>query len=168
MSRSEIEEELGRMLGIRKVIWLPGNPSEVETNGHVDGIASFIGEGRVLVQSALPDQGEYFRTMQENRRALELATDASGRHFEFLELPSPIVSERFGSERYCDCYANYVLVNGAVVSTAFGVAEDVAARAVFAKAFPGRAIELLPVTAISMGGGSLHCSTQQQPSTTSA
>lgn len=167
MSRSEIEEELGRMLGIRKVIWLPGNPDEVETNGHVDGIASFIGDGRMLVQSASPDQGEYYRTMQENRRALELATDAAGRRFEFLELPSPIVSERFGSERYCDCYANYVLLNGAVVSTAFGVPEDEAARAVFTKAFPGRAIEMLPVTAISMGGGSLHCSTQQQPSTPS-
>lgn len=163
MNRREIEEELGRMLGIRKVIWLPGNPAEVETNGHVDGIASFIGQGRVLVQSATPDQGEYFRVMRENRRALELATDAAGRHFEFLELPSPIVSERFGSERYCDCYANYVLLNGAVVSTAFGGPEDEAARQVFARAFPGRAVELLPVTAISMGGGSLHCSTQQQP-----
>lgn len=164
MSRREIEEELGRMLGIRKVIWLPGNPSEVETNGHVDGIASFIGAGRVLVQSASPDQGEYHRIMMENRRALELATDAKGRSFEFLELPSPIVSERFGSERYCDCYANYVLLNGAVLSTAFGVPQDDAAREVFARAFPGRAVELLPVTAISMGGGSLHCSSQQQPS----
>ena len=73
------------------------------------------------------------------------------------------MTQRYDSERYCDCYANYILVNGAVISTAFGVAEDDAARAVFAQAFPDREVVLLPVTAISIGGGSLHCSTQQQP-----
>ena len=163
MSRAEIEEELGRMLGIRKVIWLPGNPMEVETNGHIDGIASFIAPGHILCQSATPEQGDYYYILRENRRALELATDARGRRFSLLELPSPQVTQRYDSERYCDCYANYILVNGAVISTAFGVAEDDAARTVFAKAFPGREVILLPVTAISIGGGSLHCSTQQQP-----
>jgi len=163
MSKAAIEEELGRMLGIRKVIWLPGNPVEVETNGHIDGIASFIAPGKVLCQAATPDQGEYYHILRENRRVLELATDARGRRFEFLDLPSPVVENRYDSERYCDCYANYILVNGAVISTAFGVEQDAAAREVFARAFPERKVELLPVTGISIGGGSLHCSTQQQP-----
>ncbi|MGL6069809.1 agmatine deiminase family protein, partial [Craterilacuibacter sp.] len=101
MSRQEIENELMRMLGVTQIIWLPGNPDEVETDGHVDGIASFIAPGRILLQSAKQDQGDYFKIMQENRRALELARDTRGRRFELLELPSPIVSERFGSERYC-------------------------------------------------------------------
>lgn len=166
MSKREIERELQRMLGVEKIIWLPGNPLEVETNGHIDGIASFIAEGRILFQSALPDQGEYFRIMQENRRALMLATDAKGRFFEMLDLPAAIVAETYGSERYCDCYGNYILVNGGVISTAFGIETDNVARDVFARAFPGRAVEMLPVTHISMGGGSLHCSTQQQPAVT--
>ena len=129
----------------------------------MDGIASFIAPGQVLCQGATPDQGDYYYVLRENRRALELATDARGRPFSFLALPSPHVTQRYNSERYCDCYANYILVNGAVISTAFGVAEDAAAREVFAQAFPGREVVLLPVTAISIGGGSLHCSTQQQP-----
>ncbi|MXR36843.1 agmatine deiminase family protein [Craterilacuibacter sinensis] len=166
MSRPEIENELKRMLGVTQIIWLPGNPDEVETNGHIDGIASFIAPGRILLQSAKQDQGDYFKIMQENRRALELAHDSRGRRFELLELPSPIVSKRFGSERYCDCYANYILVNGAVIATAFGVAEDEAAHKAFSLAFPGRQVKLLPVPTISIGGGSLHCSTQQQPATT--
>jgi agmatine deiminase len=53
-----------------------------------------------------------------------------------------------------------------VISTAFGIETDNVARDVFARAFPGRAVEMLPVTHISMGGGSLHCSTQQQPAVT--
>jgi agmatine deiminase len=56
-------------------------------------------------------------------------------------------------------------VNGAVISTAFGVAQDEVARDVFAKAYPNLNVELLPVTAIGVGGGSMHCSTQQQPAT---
>jgi Peptidylarginine deiminase and related enzymes len=79
MNRAEIEAELRRMLGVEKIVWLPGNPDEVETNGHVDGIASFIAPGKMLCQSASPVQGDYFQVMRENRRALELATDAAGR-----------------------------------------------------------------------------------------
>ncbi len=163
MSRREIEQELRRMLGVEKIIWLPGNPLEVETNGHIDGIASFIAPGKMLFQSAHPDQGDYFRIMEENRRALELASDANGRSFELLDLPSPRVTERYHSERYCDCYANYILVNGGVISTAFGIESDHLAYDVFSKAFPDRQVRLLPITHISIGGGALHCSTQQQP-----
>jgi agmatine deiminase len=163
MSRAEIEVELKRMLGVEKIIWLPGNPAEVETNGHVDGIASFIAPAKILFNAADADQGDYYRCMQDNRRALELATDARGRRFDILDLPVPRGAYNYGTHRFCDTYANYILVNGAVISTAFDVAQDDLARTVFAKAFPDRVVELLPLTAISIGGGATHCSTQQQP-----
>jgi agmatine deiminase len=163
MSRSDIEAELRRMLGVSHIIWLPGHAQEVETDGHVDGIASFIAPGRVLVNATTPDMGDYHRAMQENRRALELARDAAGRRLELLDLPVPRGAMTYGSPRFCDTYANYILVNGAVISTAFGVAEDEPARAALARAFPGRTVELLPLSAISIGGGATHCSTQQQP-----
>ncbi|MDT8990318.1 agmatine deiminase family protein [Curvibacter sp. APW13] len=163
LTRADIEAELRRMLGVTKVIWLPGNPAEVETNGHVDIIASFIAPGRILFNAAEPDQGEYYRCMQENRRALELATDARGRRFEILELPVPRGHDTWGTERFCASYANYVLVNGAVISSSYGVANDALAREAFARAFPDRLVELLPLAAISVGGGGAHCSSQQQP-----
>jgi len=163
MTRAEIEAELRRMLGVTKIIWLPGNPAEVETNGHIDGVAAFVAPGRILRSAPDPDMGEHFRIMEENRRALELATDARGRSFEIIDLPAPRGAYRYGTDRFCDDYANYILVNGAVISTAFNVERDEAARAVFAKAFPDRVVELIDVAAISIGGGATHCSTQQQP-----
>lgn len=66
-------------------------------------------------------------------------------------------------KRFCDIYANYILVNGAVISTTFDVPQEEQAREVFARAFPDRRIELLPIGAISLGGGATHCATQQQP-----
>lgn len=163
LSRREMETELRRMLGVTKIIWLPGNPLEVETNGHIDGIAAFTGIGKLIVQGPRPGDEEARRVYNENIRALTLATDAGGRSMEHLVLPDPEVTERYGSDRYCDCYVNYILVNGAVIATAFGTAQDAAARAVLARAFPDRSIEMLSLGRISIGGGSLHCSTQQQP-----
>ena len=163
MSRSEIETELRRMLGVQKIVWLPGNVVETETDGHIDGIASFIAPGKILFNAADPDQGDYFRAMQENRRALELATDARGRRFELLDLPVPRGAHNYGTGRDCDIYSNYILVNGAVISTAFDVPQDTQAREVFSTAFPDRVIELLPIGAIGLGGGATHCSTQQHP-----
>jgi agmatine deiminase len=163
MTRTQIEAELRRMLGVTKIVWLPGHAAEVETNGHVDGIASFIAPGRILLNSPDADMGDYHRAMQENRRALELATDARGRRLEIIDMPVPRGAETYGSERFCDSYANYILVNGAVISTAFGVPQDELARQTFARAFPDRVVELIPVDAISLGGGATHCSTQQHP-----
>ena len=163
LTRNQIEAELIRMLGVKKIIWIPGYPPEVETNGHVDGIASFIAPGKILFNMPFPDMGEYYTGMLENRRALEAATDARGRHFEILDIPVPRNANTYGSTRFCDIYSNYILVNGAVISTAFGVPQDELARQAFAKAFPDRIIELLPIDKISLGGGATHCSTQQHP-----
>ena len=163
MSKTAMETELRRMLGVRKVVWLPGNPLEVETNGHIDGIASFIDVGKLIVQGPALGDGESIRIYKENIRALSLATDADGRKFEWLVLPDPSVSERYGSERFCDCYINYILVNGGLITSAFNTDKDTEASAILSQAFPRRRIEMLPIPHISIGGGSLHCSTQQQP-----
>lgn len=55
-------------------------------------------------------------------------------------------------------------MNGAVIVTAFGVEQDEAARDAFSRAFPTRKVQMLPIPTLSIGGGSIHCSTQQQPS----
>lgn len=167
MSKAQIEVELIRTLGVEKIIWLPGNPAETETDGHIDGIASFTAPGKILFNSADADMGEYYDCMMANRRVLEEATDAKGRRFEIIDLPTPrtdtTLNPERGNERDCDIYSNYILVNGAVISTAFDVPQDAIARKAFEQSFPGRVVELLPVTTIGLGGGSLHCSTQQQP-----
>lgn len=165
MTRKDIEQELTRMLGAKKIIWLPGSQIEIETNGHIDGIASFCAPGKILFNEAPVDSGEYYRETRENRRALELATDVNGNHFEILDIPTPSVTDRPSSdpERHCDIYSNYILVNGAVISIQFNVAEDEIAKKAFEKAYPGRDVILLPARHIGVGGGSIHCSTQQQP-----
>jgi len=161
-SREAISEELKRMLGGSHVVWLPGNAVEVETDGHVDGIAVFARPGVVLVEEAGEPGSEHDRIMRENHRALSLARDAKGRPFELVKVPEAADAEG-RSERFCRSYVNSYLVNGGVVVPAYGTPTDALVRGIFERVFPDRAVAQVDVTAIAEGGGGIHCITQQEP-----
>ncbi len=162
MSKQEVERELVRMLGVRKVIWLPGDPTELETNGHIDGLMAFTAPGKALVETLQDPTDPRHEILAENRRALELATDAKGRHLELLPIEEADHACAVG-ERYCRSYVNFYLTNGAVIAPAYGIAADARVESLLRRAFPGRRIIMLPIGAIAIGGGGFHCITQQQP-----
>ncbi len=161
LERAEAERLLCESLGVERVVWLPGDVEEIETDGHVDGIACFAAPGRVLIGSVDPAV-PHAAALRENRRALELARDARGRAFEIVELPEadPAVAT---NEIYCTAYINFYLVNGGLVMPAYGLPSDAAAAEVLGRAFPGRRVVAVDVRAIAPGGGGIHCITQQQP-----
>lgn len=161
-TKAEVEAELRRVLGARKVIWLPGDPTEVETDGHLDGLAAFTAPGRLLVETVSDPADPRFGILRENWRALELATDARGRHFELQPIEEADRSVEIGS-RYCRSYVNFYVVNGAVIAPRYGLAADVRVAATLRAAFPGREVVMQPIGSIATGGGGFHCITQQEP-----
>ena len=164
-SRREIEGELCRTLGATKVIWLPGNDEEVETNGHTDGIAVFVRPGVVLIETSFDVKHPWYEIMQRNIAALRGQKDAKGRQVDFVLIEDGHGCELL-SERYCTSYINSYMANGAVIMPKYGLATDERAKAVFQKLFPERTIVQVEIDAIAVGGGGIHCITQQQPSTT--
>jgi agmatine deiminase len=162
LSRGEVDAELKRVFGVRKIIWLPGDPLETETNGHIDGLMAFTAPGRALLEVNPDTADPRFEILRENRRALELATDARGRRFEILPIVEADRSTEIG-ERYCRSYVNFCIVNGAVIAPAYQRASDDEVAAVLGAAFPDRRIVMLPIGRIATGGGGFHCVTQQQP-----
>lgn len=163
-SHDQITDELKAKLGAEKVIWLPGNPLETETDGHVDGIAMFASTGHVIVETTSNDH-PWADIMQANLEALKGETDARGRALqltligeaESLKLP-PRVDERF-----CRSYVNFYIANGAIIAPSYGIREDDQARDILAGCFPDREIVQVPIHDIAIGGGGIHCITQQQP-----
>jgi len=149
------------MLGVRKVVWLPGNAEETETDGHVDGIAVFAAPGRVLVEADDDPDDPSRATKAANNEALAASTDASGRRFEVIRLPEAPPDARAG-RRYCRSYVNGYICNGAVIVPAYDAPTDPLAREVYEAAFPGRRIVPVDVRAIAVGGGGIHCITQQE------
>ena len=166
MTKAEVEAIFARLLGIKKTIWLPGDPDHVTsdmTDGHVDGVCAFARPG-VLLVDATHDRGSvYAEVVRENRRALELATDARGRRFEMLELFEATDAVDTEAEVFCASYTNFYIANGAIIMPAYGIAADQVAAGVLAQAFPGREIVPVHINHLAHGGGGVHCITQQQP-----
>lgn len=161
-SREEIEAELCRALGAKKVIWLPGDPDDNVTDGHVDGVACFVRPGVVLLEHNPDTSDRRHELLEENARAIAGATDAKGRKLEMLYIEEAYEAEP-ESETFSRSYINFYLANGAVIAPSFGVPGDERAREALQKAFPDRRVVQLPINSIAIGGGGIHCITQQQP-----
>ena len=166
VSKAEMEAIFTRLLGIKKTIWLPGDPDYVTgdmTDGHVDGVCAFARPGVLLVDATHDQSSVYAEVVRENRRALELATYARGRHFELIELHEATDAVDTDAEVFCASYTNFYIANGAIIMPAYGIAADQVAAEVLAQAFPGREIVPVQINHLAHGGGGVHCITQQQP-----
>jgi agmatine deiminase len=137
-SREGIEAELRRTLGVEKVLWLPGDPLDLETEA---------------------SRQPYFRQLRES---IESMTDARNRRFELMDIPEAD-GALATNDRFCLSYVNFYIANGAVIAPRYGAPSDGVARERLQSCFPDREIVMVPINAIAEGGGGIHCITQQQP-----
>lgn len=161
-TRDQIEAELLDMLGADKVIWLPGNVEETETDGHVDGVATFSEPGVALIQDVVPGGHEWNDIHAANIAALEGQRDAKGREIKLIKMPDASCVQIPGQE-ICDSYVNSYVCNGAVIMPRYDIREDGQAREILQDAFPGRQMVEVDISFIATGGGGIHCITQQEP-----
>ncbi len=163
MSRGEIEAELRRTLGVQVVIWLRwGGYEDRDTDGHVDGVCTYVRPGVVLAQTCEDPANPNFPLMAENLEILRAARDAAGRPLEVIELPQ-IPYFEFGGGTLMTSYPNLYVANAAVIVPIAGHPLDADALAIIAGAFPDREVVGVPSRVIAFGGGGTHCITQQLP-----
>jgi agmatine deiminase len=160
-SKAETEAELRAMLGVSKVIWLPGDVMDTETDGHVDGYLAYVEPGTVLLELVADAADPRYPIMAENRRVLEAETDARGRRFKLL--PIAEAPRSVGPDGICRSYVNFYLANGAVIAPSYGIPEDEAVAQTLRLAYPHRSVVLVPLKELFRGGGGIHCITQQEP-----
>jgi len=168
-TKADVEAELARTVGARKVIWLPrGLTRDSErfgTRGHVDIVATFTAPGRLLVHDQRDDSHPDVAVSAEVIDLLSRETDADGRPLEVVRLPAPkTLVDDIGWVDYS--YVNHFVLNGAVVACSFDDPVDAEARDVIADAYPGRSVVTVDARALFARGGGVHCITQQQPVTT--
>ncbi len=164
-SKAVVEEELKRLLGLEKIIWLKGIKGKDITDGHTDFYARFA-KPRVVVVSRDMDKSSYdYKITRDNIDILSKATDADDKPFELVILDAPWdITEAFGTKDFAAGYVGYYMCNGAVIMQKFGDTKaDKAARDTLAKVFPNHKIEQIAIDGIASGGGSIHCATQQEP-----
>jgi len=165
VSKADAEVELKRLLGLEKIIWLPGIAGRDITDGHTDFYARFIKPGMVV--AALDNDSNSF-DYTVTRRHLELlrtASDARGRPLQIITLETPKqVRPAYSGKDFAAGYVNFLLTDKALFLPEFGdAAADAAARNALAAQLPGHQIVQLNIDAIAAGGGGIHCTTQQEP-----
>jgi agmatine deiminase len=165
MVKAECEALLKPLLGIRKIIWLPGIRGRDITDGHTDFYARFARPGTV-VAGYDPDPASFDHAVtRKHLEILRAETDADGHKLEVAVIESPTnIRPKFKSDDFAAGYINFYVVNGAVIAPEFGdaIADD-KAKSTLQDLFPDRDIVQLNIDAIAAGGGGIHCTTQQQP-----
>jgi agmatine deiminase len=163
LSDHEIEAELHRRLGTSSVVWLPYGLLGDLTAGHVDGVASVLGPGRVLAQTD-PAGGEEGERLQANVDALRAATDASGRRIEVVEFPMLPRGSFGGMPASTFTYVNLIFVDGGmIVPTTGEEALDREALGLLREIEPDREVVGLAGPTMNWAGGGFHCVTQPVP-----
>lgn len=164
MTREEIEQRLMSELCADRVVWLDhGSLTGDDTDGHIDTTVRTAPDD-TLVYTGCDDSGdgqyEDFRKLEEQLRGLRTA---DGQPYRLLRLPMPD-AVYYDGERLPATYANFLVINGAVIVPEYGQPEkDAEARRVIAEAFPGRETIGVNALAVVRQHGSLHCLTMQFP-----
>ncbi len=162
-TREEIEAELRARLGVTAIVWLPyGQADDRDTDGHVDGVVTYLRPGLVLAQTAPDPAHPDHERMAANLEALAAARDARGRAIEVIELPVYSANAVGGAELSVP-YLNIYFINDAVIVPLGLHPSDEQALAVVAGAVQDREVVGVPANVIAYGGGGPHCITQQVP-----
>lgn len=183
LSKEEIEEYLSDYLNIQKVIWLGRGMDPEETNGHVDGVCCFARPGVVLLHWTNDPKDPEYEIVHDAFDRLSKERDAKGKNLEIHKLlgassPRTITKEesegvdivkgtkpRQEGDELGSSYINFFIANDGVIVPAYGDKNDSLAVETFKRVFPSRKVISVPdAREISLGGGNIHCITQQQPS----
>jgi len=162
LTRIEIEDYLMTYLGVRKVLWLGEGIAGDDTDGHIDDLARFVGADTIVTVVEPDPADENHRQLADNLKRLEALRDLAGRPLRIATLPMPPALYH-EETRLPASYANFYLLNGAVVMPTFGCASDDAAREVLRQLLPGREVIGIPAIDLVWGLGTVHCLTQQHP-----
>lgn len=180
LTRGKIEALLREYLSVERILWLEKGVYLDETNGHIDNLARFIRPGVVVLTWTDNHADPQYDISRDAYRRLAAATDARGRRLEVHKIhqPNPITitaeeSEgvdavegtlpRQGGDRLAASYVNFYLANGGLILPGFGDEHDSRARDALQALLPERRIVMVPGREILLGGGNIHCITQQQP-----
>lgn len=164
LTQNEIAQELGRLFGARRVLWLDhGYLAGDDTDSHIDTLARLCPDDSIAyVRCDYPDD-EHYEALQRMEAQLRTFRTADDRPYRLLPLPWPQACYGPVGERLPATYANFLVINGAVLVPTYNCATDEEALAVITRAFPGRKIIAIDCAPLILQHGSLHCVTMQLP-----
>ena len=163
LTRAQIERNLRDYLGVKTILWVGDGILGDDTDGHIDDITRFFRPDGFITAVEPNRRDPNHRILAENLERLRGFRTPAGGRFEIVELPMP-KPFAFEGQRVPASYANFLIINGAVLVPTFRQKRrDEAACAIIGGCFPGREVIPIDCHALIWGLGTLHCISQQQP-----
>jgi agmatine deiminase len=164
LSRSDVEEFLRREFGANRVLWLEhGRIAGDDTDSHIDTLARLC-PGDAIAYTACDDPSDpHYRPLAAMAEQLRAFRTADGGPYRLFALPWPEAVHDEDGRRLPATYANFLVINEAVLVPLYGSPTDPAALEILGRAFPGRRITGIDCRPLLTGNGSLHCITMQLP-----
>lgn len=162
-TREQLGAKLAGWLAQDRVLWLDrGYLEGDDTDAHIDTLARFAAPDAIVYQACDDVADTHYDELQAMAAELSQLRTREGRPYRLFALPwpRPIFDD---GRRLAASYANFLIVNGAVLMPSYGDVADARAQEVMAEAFPGRAIVPVPCRPLIWQNGSLHCITMQLP-----
>ena len=180
LSREQIEDVLRDCLAVERIIWLPEGLYNDETDGHVDNFCCYVRPGEVLLAWTDDANDPNYARCRAALEVLESSRDARGRALTVHRMPIP--GPLYATEDECagvdrvsgsqprdpsiclaGSYVNFLIVNGGIIAPSFDDPKDAEAEQLLQRLFPELEVVMVPGREILLGGGNIHCITQQQP-----
>ena len=162
-SKEEIEDYLKMIFGLDRVLWLTkGYLAGDDTDSHIDTLARFCSEDTIAYVKCEDESDEHFDELRQMETELKNFRTADGKPYNLIPLPmaEAVYSEE---ERLPATYANFLIINGAVLMPEYGSLKDQEAKEQLQKAFPDREIRGVNCLPLIKQHGSLHCVSMQIP-----
>ncbi len=163
MSCEEIDDFLKKSLGVQHILWLHhGYLAGDDTDSHVDTLARFCDEDTIAYVKCEDPQEEHYEELAAMEKELKAFVTSDGRPYRLIDLPMADAAYCDG-ERLPATYANFLIINGAVLIPFYNTQKDEVAKRQLQKAFPDRDIIGIDCRPLIRQHGSLHCVTMQFP-----
>lgn len=167
MDTGDYEQLFREHLGASRTLWLENGWLEGDdTDGHVDMLARFTDATTITYTACDRADDPHFAPLQAMAAELAAFRTAEGKPYRLVPLPWPEPVLDTDGSRLPASYANFLIINGAVLVPTYGVPQDAPARATLAGLFPGRAVVGVDARTLITQGGALHCATMQLPAAT--
>lgn len=180
LSRERLEASLRDYLGVTRIVWLGKGVCNDETDGHIDNLACFVRPGEVCLTWTDDTRDPQYPISLDAWERLNDERDARGRRLKVtkLAMPGPLAMNakeavgivaregtklRTGGERLAASYVNFYIANGGVVMPLLDPRTDRSAASCLKRLFPDRRVVGVPAREVLLGGGNIHCITQQVP-----
>ncbi len=164
LTKAQTEERLRELFGLDRVLWLHhGALAGDDTDAHIDTLARFCSPDTIAYVQCPDPQDEHYPTLLAMEQELQTLRTSDGKPYRLVPMPWPDACYAADGHRLPATYANFLIINGAVLAPTYRVPQDAEALRILAELFPDRETIGIDCRALIEQHGSLHCLTMQYP-----